>query len=30
MGYQINNKTKKIELTRGDTLKLKVNIFVDG
>lgn len=30
MGYLINNKTKQIQLTRGDTLKLKVNILVDN
>ena len=30
MGYSINNKSKEIKLVRGDTLKLKVNIYVDG
>lgn len=30
MGYSINNKTKKISLVRGDSLHLKVNIYIDG
>ena len=29
MGYQINNRTKEIELTRGDTLKVKIDIFIN-
>lgn len=29
MGYSINNKTKKITLVRGDTLRLQVEVFVD-
>ena len=29
MGYKINNVTKKIELTRGDTLKAKIDIMMD-
>lgn len=29
LGYSINDKTKKISLVRGDTLKLKVNIYLD-
>ena len=28
--YQVNNKTKEIELTRGDTLKVKIDIFING
>ena len=27
--YQVNNKTKEIELTRGDTLKIKIDIFIN-
>lgn len=27
MGYKINNKTKKISLTRGDTLRLAIDIY---
>lgn len=27
MGYSINNKTKKISLVRGDTLKVRVEIL---
>lgn len=27
--YQVNNKTKEIELTRGDTLKVKIDIWSD-
>lgn len=29
MGYKINNSNKKITLVRGDSLHLKVNIYVD-
>lgn len=29
MGYSINNKTKKISLVRGDSLHLKVNIYIN-
>lgn len=29
MGYQINNKSKKISLIRGDTLRVKVDIYSD-
>ena len=29
MGYTINNKTKKITLVRGDSLHLKINIYID-
>lgn len=28
--YQINNKTKQITLTKGDTLKLEIQIMIDG
>lgn len=28
MGYTINNKNKKIALTRGDTLRMQVDIYV--
>lgn len=30
MGYKINNSNKKITLIRGDSLHLKVNIYIDG
>lgn len=30
MGYSINNKTKKISLVRGDTLRVQVEIFADN
>lgn len=30
MGYLINNKTKKISLVRGDTLKVRIEILNDG
>lgn len=30
MGYKINNSNKKITLVRGDSLHLKVNIYIDG
>lgn len=30
MGYNVNNTTKEIELTRGDTLKVKIDIFING
>ena len=29
MGYTINNSTKKISLVRGDTLKLKIDIYIN-
>jgi len=29
LGYSINNKTKKISLVRGDTLRMQVEILVD-
>lgn len=29
MGYTINNATKRITLTRGDTLKMRVGILVN-
>lgn len=29
MGYSINNKTKKISLVRGDTLRLQVEVLID-
>lgn len=29
MGYSINNKTKRITLVRGDSLHLKINIYID-
>ena len=29
MGYSINNKTKKISLVRGDTLKVQVEILIN-
>lgn len=29
MGYSINNKTKKISLVRGDTLRLQVEILIN-
>ena len=28
MGYTINNTNKKITLTRGDTLKMQVNVYI--
>lgn len=30
MGYSINNKTKRIALVRGDTLRMQIEILVDG
>lgn len=30
MAYTINNKTKKITLVRGDTLKMQIEILKDG
>lgn len=30
MGYSINNKTKKISLVRGDTLRLQVEVLVNN
>ena len=30
MGYLVNNNTKKITLVRGDTLKIKVDIYVNN
>lgn len=30
MGYTVNNKTKKITLIRGDTLKMQVEILANG
>ena len=29
MGYSINNKTKKISLIRGDTLRMQIEILID-
>lgn len=29
MGYSINNKTKRISLVRGDTLRMQVEILID-
>ena len=29
MGYKINNSSKKITLVRGDSLHLKINIYID-
>lgn len=29
MGYKVNNSNKKITLVRGDSLHLKVNIYID-
>ena len=29
MGYTVNDKTKKITLVRGDTLRVKVDIFIN-
>lgn len=28
--YQVNNKTKEITLTKGDTLKVEIQIIVNG
>lgn len=28
--YQVNSKTKKITLVRGDSLHLKINIYING
>ena len=30
MGYSVNNTTKEIELTRGDTLKVKIDVLING
>ena len=30
MGYSVNNTTKEIELTRGDTLKIKIDVLING
>ena len=30
MAYTVNNKTKKITLVKGDTLKMQIEILVDG
>lgn len=30
MGYNVNNTTKEIELTRGDTLKVKIDVLING
>ena len=30
MGYYVNNTTKEIELTRGDTLKVKIDVLING
>lgn len=30
MGYLVNNNTKKITLVRGDTLKIKVDIYINN
>lgn len=29
MGYSINNKTKRIALVRGDTLRMQIEILID-
>lgn len=30
MGYNVNNTTKEIELTRGDTLRVKIDVLING